>query len=180
MHGERCCDRWVLDEISRLFDRMLTAYRWLISQLSLCLMCLQTQLAMLTAKPTIDVEALSPGDVSAPSVAQPRFGRLPGRRPSPRRQGPRGQGHCGHLSYSHTRSFRGSAATGGGLSSKGLDPAAQLVAEVDYRSAVEHQSQGDLTATHTTEQLAENDALSVGVFACGQWLIGTLVGGFES
>jgi hypothetical protein len=107
----------------------------------------QTQLAMLTGKPTVDVEALSPGDATAPSVEQPRFGRLPGRRPSPRRQGPRGQGHCGHLSYSHTRSFRGSVATGGVLGSKGSDPAAQLISEADL--------------AHVAEASEDDDALSV-------------------
>jgi len=102
---------------------------------------------MLTGKPSVDVEALSPGDATAPSVERPRFGRLPGRRPSPRRQGPRGQGHCGHLSYSHTQSFRGSVATGRVLGSKGLDPAAQLVSEVDV--------------VHVAEASEEDDALSV-------------------
>ena len=122
---------------------------------------MQMQLTMLTGKPAIDVEALSPGGASDPTIEQPRFGRLPGRRPSPCRQGPRGQGHCGHLSYSHTRSFRGSAATGGMLGAEGSDPAAQLVSEQDYRQIVDHSDHGSHNTAHATEEPEHDDALSV-------------------
>lgn len=77
----------------------------------------QAQLRLLTGRADIDMEALSPGEPgTAPSLEHPRFGRVPGRRASPTRRAQLpGQGHCGHLSHSHTHSFRGSAATGGPL-----------------------------------------------------------------
>ena len=121
--------------------------------------CVQAQLAIRTAKPDIDLEALSPGDASAPSIEQPRFGRVPGRRASPRRKGPRGLGHCGHLSHSHTQSFRGSAATGGVLGSKGADPAAQLLSSADYRAALEQDADA-------AEVRVDDDALSVRLGDC--------------